>query len=340
MHPLGGKTWTDAGYGVGPAKHNHNFLTRCLPDARPQKTLAHTGGCPLRQPRMRTATPCSRLLLVLSAAWLAACPLSSFDSRATSQTVPAAYASVPLADGFDFPVGKPDAVGYHKARGFTPNGHLGEDWDGNGGGNTDLGDPIYSIGHGVVVLARDMRSGWGNVVILRHSFREPGAGDAIVTFDSLYGHLDTILVAEGQTVARGQQIATMGTAHGLYDAHLHFELHKNIAIGMYRSAFPRDFSNYYDPTEFLQSHRKLSGGGPVPIALHTFVPYPGGGGLPPSDGAYELGINHSAASLAAMKSAHLNKSAYAIKPHGSALEKIDDAYRYDRFSDLHQKDDQ
>ncbi len=40
-----------------------------------------------------------------------------------------------------------------------------------------------------------------------------------------------------------------------------------------------------------------------------------------------------------MKSAHLNKSAFAIKAH-SSFEKIDDAYRYDRFSDLRQKDDQ
>ena len=291
---------------------------------------------------MSAAFPCSPRLLFLSAALTTACAVSAFDSTgatgATDAVAPAAYASVPLADGFDFPVGKPDALGYHKARGFTPNGHLGEDWDGNGGGNTDLGDPIYSIGSGVVVLARDMRSGWGNVIILRHSFHEAAAGDAVVTFDSLYGHLDTILVAEGQTVARGQQIATMGTAHGLYDAHLHFELHKNIAIGMYRSAFARDFSNYYDPTEFLRGHRKLTGGTPVAIALHTFVPYPGGGGLPPSDGAYELGINHTPASLAAMKSAHLNKSALTIKAHGT-LDKIDDAYRYDRFSDLQQKDE-
>jgi hypothetical protein len=31
-----------------------------------------------------------------------------------------------LADGFDFPVGIPDGQGYYKARGFRPNGHLGE----------------------------------------------------------------------------------------------------------------------------------------------------------------------------------------------------------------------
>ena len=38
-----------------------------------------------------------------------------------------------LADGFDFPVGKPNADGYRISRGFTPHGHLGEDWVGQGG---------------------------------------------------------------------------------------------------------------------------------------------------------------------------------------------------------------
>ena len=55
-----------------------------------------------------------------------------------------------LADGFDFPLGIPDAQGYYKARGFRSNGHLGEDWDGIRGGDTDLGDPVCSIGAGVV----------------------------------------------------------------------------------------------------------------------------------------------------------------------------------------------
>lgn len=236
-----------------------------------------------------------------------------------------------LADRFDFPVGRPDAVGYHKARGFTPNGHLGEDWNGDGGGDTDLGDPIFAIGNGVVVLARDVRVGWGNVVILRHSFREPAEGDLVKTIDSLYGHLDAILVQEGQQVGRGQQIATMGTAHGLYDAHLHFEIRKNLSVGMYRSAFARDFSTYHDPTQFLQGHRVLHGGGITQMAVNTFVPYPAGDLLPPSDGAYELGINRSPERLAAAQANKLNKSAFSIKRR-SPPEK--EGFRVDRFEDL------
>lgn len=178
-------------------------------------------------------------------------------------------AFVKLADGFDFPVGKPDAQGYYKARGFRSHGHLGEDWDGVRGGDTDLGDPIYSIGHGLVVFARDCHMGWGNVIIVRHSYRENGV---VKNIDALYGHLNTMLVHRGQTVMRGQKIATMGTAHGLYDAHLHLEVRKNIEVGMSRSAFAQDFSNYYDPSQFILAHRQLStNGGTYRVAMNTFV---------------------------------------------------------------------
>jgi murein DD-endopeptidase MepM/ murein hydrolase activator NlpD len=182
---------------------------------------------------------------------------------------PLTMAFTKLADGFDFPVGKPEAEGYYKARGFRTNGHMGEDWDGIGGGDTDLGDPIYAIGDGIVVFARDVHLGWGNVVIIRHAYREKGA---VKYIDSLYGHLNTMLVGRGQRVFRGQQIATMGTAHGQYDAHLHLEIRKNIEIGLSKSKFGKNLSNYYQPTEFIESHRHLSGGGAnYRVAMNTFA---------------------------------------------------------------------
>ncbi|HZJ38497.1 MAG TPA: peptidoglycan DD-metalloendopeptidase family protein [Chthoniobacterales bacterium] len=178
-------------------------------------------------------------------------------------------AATKLADGFDFPVGKPEAEGYYKARGFRSGGHMGEDWDGIRGGDTDLKDPIYCIGNGIVVFARDVHRGWGNVVIVRHAYRENGA---VKHIDSLYGHLHSILVKRGQRVARGQQIGTMGTAHGQYDAHLHLEIRKNLEIGMSRAKFAKNFSNYYDPSQFIESHRRLSGGGATfRVAMNTFT---------------------------------------------------------------------
>ncbi len=74
------------------------------------------------------------------------------------------------------------------------------------------GQPIMAVGDGTVLYAKNMR-GYGNLVILDH-------GDGLV---SAYAHNKTILVKEGQTVARGQRIAEMGDTDA--DAvKLHFEI--------------------------------------------------------------------------------------------------------------------
>jgi hypothetical protein len=173
-----------------------------------------------------------------------------------------------IADGFDFPIGDCDANGYHKSRGFQSGGHPGEDWNGPAGGNSDLGDPVYAIGNGIVVFSRDVRSGWGNVIIVRHAYYDNGKMDYI---DSLYAHLEKINVLEGQRVSRRQQIGTIGNNRGMYHAHLHFEIRRNLAIGMNRSAFPRDLQNYRDPTTFIAKRRSLGHANDITeVALNTF----------------------------------------------------------------------
>jgi murein DD-endopeptidase MepM/ murein hydrolase activator NlpD len=181
-------------------------------------------------------------------------------------------AAVKLADGFQSPVGS-DGQSYYRARGMQPNGHLGDDWNGTGGGDTELGAPVTATAHGLVVFARDFRLGWGNVVIVRHAYLEAGQ---VAYADSLYGHLDSILVQEGQQVVRGQKVGTIGNNRGMYNAHLHFELRKNLRIGMARSAFPRDFTNYWDPHLFIAQHQRLEGGGRLAtVPINTFVTYNG-----------------------------------------------------------------
>jgi len=188
---------------------------------------------------------------------------------------------IPIADGFDFPVGKPNADGYYKARGLrlrSPT-HFGEDWNGRGGGNTDLGDPVYSMGNGIVVWAYDVRSGWGNVAIIRHAYRDPKTGQ-VKHCDSLYGHLRVMSVKVGQQVKRGQQIGTIGSNRGMYAAHLHFEVRHNLNIGMHRNSVGRDYSNWADPTQFINRYRRLNrewGRQAVPVG--TFKEYAGFRGL-------------------------------------------------------------
>src|SRR5205807_10451958 len=72
------------------------------------------------------------------------------------------------------------AMSYNAQR-FTENHHLGDDLNGIGGENSDLGDPIYAIADGRVLLARDGGPSWGNVVIVLHAYIENGAGGSRAT---------------------------------------------------------------------------------------------------------------------------------------------------------------
>src|SRR5687768_16902787 len=93
--------------------------------------------------------------IFLAAGWLA-----GIGSAMAQSTV-----RMPLADGFDLPVGRPPGTGYYMARGVRLSSpvHYGEDWNGRNGGDSDLGDPVYSCADGVVTWAYDVRAGWGNV---------------------------------------------------------------------------------------------------------------------------------------------------------------------------------
>lgn len=215
-------------------------------------------------------TPCktiaARLLVFLFA----------LAAAATAQ-----QARVNLADGFDFPVGKPNGDGYYKARGLRlrePR-HYGEDWNGRAGGDKDLGDPVYAIADGIVTLAANVRTGWGNVVLTRHAYRDPSSGQ-VKYIDTLNGHLDRIMVKQGQLIKRGQQIGTIGSNFGMYPAHLHFEIRPDISIGMYRNDVPADMNHWADPTQFINQYRKLNREWrPVAVPTGTYKDYNGVKGL-------------------------------------------------------------
>ena len=185
------------------------------------------------------------------------------------------WAYVPLSDGFDYPVGKPNADGYYKARGLrlrTPR-HLGEDWNGNGGGNSDLGDPVYTIGHGLVSYAEDARGRWGKVVIVRHAFRDPKSGK-VFCCQTLYSHLDRIDVKLGQLIPRGYQIGTLGSNRGMFQAHLHAELHYNVNVNTGHQGIPKNARNYGNLTNFIKKYRKLPREPKlVKVPIGGFLPY-------------------------------------------------------------------
>lgn len=185
---------------------------------------------------------------------------------------------VPISDGFDFPVGprgsnidvfkthKIDATiadpAYFKSFGVW---HPGEDWNGRGGGDTDLGDPIYAISHSKVVEFGNYPPSWGNIVLLEHALPDN------TRVWSQYAHLEKIIVNQiGQKVERGRQIGTMGKGaktsaypQGRWIAHLHFEIRrKRLPIGNWTPIVNSKedvLANYINPTPYIQARRPGTG---------------------------------------------------------------------------------
>ncbi|WP_034245488.1 M23 family metallopeptidase [Aquimarina atlantica] len=151
-----------------------------------------------------------------------------------------------IASDFDYPIGKPNAEGYYNAQKFRENNHLGDDWNGVGGGNTDLGDPIYTIANGYVSFAKDIKGGWGNVIRVIHRYKGK-------YYESVYAHCDSILVKEGDFVKKGALIATIGNANGIYLAHLHLEIRDDIFMDI-GGGYANDRSGYLDPTKFINNN--------------------------------------------------------------------------------------
>lgn len=79
------------------------------------------------------------------------------------------------------------------------------------------GSPIYAAGDGTVVAAKVLSGSLGTYVIIEHA-------NSLYT---LYGHMSSLTVTEGQVVSKGQQIGTMGHTGFATGTHLHFGLYQN-----------------------------------------------------------------------------------------------------------------
>ncbi|GAK07240.1 murein hydrolase activator EnvC [Geomicrobium sp. JCM 19038] len=101
------------------------------------------------------------------------------------------------------------------------------------GGRSNV--PIVAAESGSVSFAGWM-NGYGNTVIVRHTIGGR-------TVETLYAHLDSINVSQGQSVSRTQQIGIMGNTGASQGAHLHFEVHEGTWNG--------SKSNSVDPMNYL-----------------------------------------------------------------------------------------
>lgn len=167
---------------------------------------------------------------------------------------PVDVARLPLAVRFDAPMGSEHGALTYNAQPFRINRHLGDDLNGIGGLNSDLGDAVYASGFGRVVYAEVPGPGWGKMIILAHRVRFETGTRVIQT---VYAHLDQILVKPDQVVQRGEKIGTVGTADGQYLAHLHFEVREgpyvNPGVGYADAPL-----NRLSPERFLAEHRGVT----------------------------------------------------------------------------------
>ena len=162
-------------------------------------------------------------------------------------------ATLPLAVRFDPPMGGEQGALTYNAQPFRTTRHLGDDLNGVGGWNSDLGDPVFASGTGRVIYSGVPGEGWGNMIIVAHRVPDAQAPHGWRVFQTVYAHLEKRLAAYGDTVKRGQQIGTVGTANGKYFAHLHFEVRRS------SSAYPG--AGYSDaaldrvsPEQFIREH--------------------------------------------------------------------------------------
>jgi len=165
---------------------------------------------------------------------------------------PQEVVTLPLATRFDMPLGTQHGSLTYNARPFRVSRHLGDDLNGIGGENSDLGDPIFAAGAGRVVYTGQPGSGWGKMIILAH--RLPAGDELGPVVQTMYAHLEEIGVKLGQIVQRGQPIGTVGTAEGAYLAHLHFEVRQGPYINP-AEGYADIPLNRLSPTAFITQHR-------------------------------------------------------------------------------------
>ncbi|MBC7980720.1 MAG: M23 family metallopeptidase [Armatimonadetes bacterium] len=173
---------------------------------------------------------------------------------------------IPIAASFDMPLGSENGALVYNAQKFWEMNdrrgghHTGDDLNGIGGMNTDLGDPVFAAGDGLVVFTGEPSPGWGNIIILAHRDFE---GSPIHT---MYAHLLNIEITLGSLVGRGMRIGSVGSASGHYPAHLHFEMRGSDGIDI-GAGYAMKPLNRLDPATVIAALHDADQSGISPAVL-------------------------------------------------------------------------
>ncbi len=205
----------------------------------------------------------------------------SLPASNVQSTFSGLLASTSVSSGFRHPLGdgnswteSNDGDGYYVYSGQNfnelvtfSNGnksyHLGEDW--NAEGRDDLGDPVYAAANGEVVAVVSNQgsstTGFGNYVVIRHDLphAELINGKMVSSVYSLYAHLATVGVSEGEIVSIGYQVGTIGDSGYSEGPHLHFEITLAPTLPTSDDGYnPLGAPDkWVDPSDFINQHRTL-----------------------------------------------------------------------------------
>lgn len=209
---------------------------------------------------------------------LAIIAVVGFTSVAVAEPPPAGPFSLPFDENQSWkacrstgwkPYGDPESHQYH-IQWYSVVGkyHLGEDWNGICGGSSDKNAPLFAIADGDVVYAdrSGTISGKGKQLIVRHSIPYAFGDKGVLTFDSVYLHLNQIDddvewsgAGTGSSVRRGQKVAYVGDT-GTASAHLHWEAQRDLSLPLaanpYQNPLTSEYALRYLPPSLVVDDRR------------------------------------------------------------------------------------
>ena len=119
---------------------------------------------------------------------------------------------------------------------------------------TDIGNPVYVTGDGVVERVRYQFFGYGNEVLVDHGFG----------YKTRYAHLNSIDVAVGMRLKRGERIGEVGKTGKSTGPHLHYEV-------LYKGNHVNPM-HYLDMSMSVEEFEAMVGKNKEPKPAHKKVP--------------------------------------------------------------------
>jgi len=142
----------------------------------------------------------------------------------------------------------------------------------------DINDPVVAAAAGTVTLVRDLGgTSYGRYVVVDH-----GGG-----WSSLYAHLQTFSVSQGQAISRGARIGTVGSSGGSSGPHLHFEQRYNATAQ--RAVFNGSAALYFGRRSYTSNNGCGGAAGTVNTAGSPLTVRSGPGSTYPSVGSVSDG---------------------------------------------------